>query len=531
MRIRLAFLLLIAASATWADLPAACRQGAVFDDRNGNARRDPGENGIPGVLVSDGIELARSDGDGRYRLRNDAGRAVFVIKPAGHAVALRPDGLPDHWRAPAAAAQAARCDFALQRAHDNEAGLDVLVFADPQVQSDVDVGHYEHDIIEPILGEGGRLPRAAGTGVADLGITLGDIVARGRTSLYPALDAATARLATPWLHVPGNHDMDAHATTDAGALGAFSRHYGPDTFAWEETNATFVLIDNVVRLPGPSASYIGGLREDQFGFLERYLATVPVERLLVIATHIPLFDTAPDRETFRRADRRRLFALLERFPRRLVLSGHTHSQRHHFHDASTGWLGKTPLHEYNVGAASGAFWSGVRDATGIPDATMGDGTPNGHARLRVGADGGYRLGWHPARLQPGDPARTAAMHLHAPKILRRGAYPAWGIYANVYMGHADTRVEYRVDGGEWRPMRRVERPDPKLLIENVADDQAPSLRGYDRSPEATPSPHLWRGALPTDLAAGAHRVEVRAFDTWLGEQRAWIEYRLDDASP
>src|SRR3546814_14058108 len=76
------------------------------------------------------------------------------------------------------------------------------------------------------------------------------------------------------------------------------------------------------------------------------------------------------------------------------------------------------------------------------------------------------------------------------------------------------------------PMRRVSQPDPRLLVENMRDDLAETLRGYDRSPEAKPSPHLWRGALPTDLAAGEHRVEVRAFDAWQGEQRAGTTYRL-----
>ena len=71
----------------------------------------------------------------------------------------------------------------------------------------------------------------------------------------------------------------------------------------------------------------------------------------------------------------------------------------------------------------------------------------------------------------------------------------------------------------------------RLMAENRRDDEATALRGYDRSPEAEPSPHLWRGALPTDLAAGEHMVEVRAFDRWQGEQRASTTYRLDDATP
>ena len=76
----------------------------------------------------------------------------------------------------------------------------------------------------------------------------------------------------------------------------------------------------------------------------------------------------------------------------------------------------------------------------------------------------------------------------------------------------------------------AEHPKGSLRTGNVADEMAISLRGYDRSPEADPSTHLWRGTLPTDLAVGEHAIEVRAFDRWQGEQRATGRYRLDDAT-
>ena len=214
----------------------------------------------------------------------------------------------------------------------------------------------------------------------------------------------------------------------------------------------------------------------------------------------------------------------------LLLSGHSHVQQHYWHGEKDGWQGPVPLHEYNLGAACGAFWSGAPDALGIPDATMADGTPNGYALLSLPGDGSYALAWHPARPPAGDPAFTEAMALHAPRVLRRGAYPAWGVFANVFMGDADTRVEYRIDGGPWKPMRRVERADPRLLLENAADDRAPALRGFDRSPEAVDSTHLWRGALATNLAEGEHRVEVRAFDRWQGEVMAATTYTLQETS-
>lgn len=490
--------------------PPPCNGGTVYEDRNGNGERDPGEPGAAGVKVSDGHALVLTDERGFYLLPTRDGRTTFVVKPPGFRFAQRGDGLPDFWRhvrrepGPVLKyggipTEAGHCrDFALipEARTTSSVDLDVLLFADPQVKSSIDVGYYARDIVDSVLAS----PRH---GSARLGLSLGDIV-HDDLSLYPAISRETARLQRPWLHVAGNHDLDFDAIRDEDSLLSFRNTYGPDTFAWEEPEATFVVLDDVVYLPRQKPEYVGGLREEQFAFLEAYLPTLPRERLLVIAAHIPFFDTGAGRETFRRRDRERLFALLRGFPNVLLLSGHSHTQSHHFHGPDSGWNGAGPLHEYNVGAASGAFWSGVKDARGVPDTTMSDGTPNGFATLHVSANGAYRLEWHPAAEQ----GRQIA--LHAPKVLRRGAWPGQAVTANVFMGHAGTTVEYRIDGGAWRPMQRIEQPDPRVLAENRRDDEADTLRAYDRAPEATPSRHLWRATLPTDLAVGEHRVEVRA---------------------
>lgn len=504
-----------------------CPGGFVFEDRNGNGVRDAGERGIAGVKVSDGERIVTTAADGRWRLPPMDGRTIFMIKPAGHDAANRRDGLPDIWihqqaqAGPALkyggipAAPAACRDFALRRRSAGDAeDLDVLVFADTQTASVRQIDYYWRDIVQPLVGQHG----------ARLGMTLGDVV-NDDLSLYPQLLRTTMSLGIPWMHVPGNHDLDFDAASDEDSLRSYRQHLGPDTYAWEESRMVFIGLDDVIYRPGQKPAYVGGLREDQFAFLRAYLPTVPKDRLLVLGVHIPLFWGDPQRETFRREDRDRLFALLKDFPHVLVLSGHNHTQRHWYHDGSTGWQGAAPLHEYNVGAACGAFWSGVKDGSGIPDATMADGTPNGYARLTVKPGGAYALGWHPAR-----ETDDRGIGLHAPRVLRQGAYPAFGVYANVYMGQDDSRVEFRVDEGPWQPMKRVERADPRLVLENVRDETAQTLRGYDRSPEAEPSAHLWRGALPTSLPAGEHRIEVRTQDPWRGELRAGTTYTLQSAS-
>jgi hypothetical protein len=375
-----------------------------------------------------------------------------------------------------------------------------LVMADSQTGSALDVGYFERDIIEPLRGKH----------QARLGMTLGDVT-NDDPSLYPALTRAVTSLGVPWLHVPGNHDMDIGASSDATSLASYHRYLGPDTYAWEEASMVFIGLDDILAQPGQKPAYIGGLREDQFAFLEGYLPTVGRDKLVVLGLHIPLFD-----HVFREQDRARLFALL---------SGHTHNQSQVFWSAAQGWKGARPLHEYNVGAACGAFWSGVKDAQGIPDTTMADGTPNGYGLLNVQPHGQYSVEYRVARA-PAD----HQIALHAPKVLRQGAYPAWAVYANVFMGHDGLPVEFRVDGGQWQAMKQVRQPDPRLLVENIADDLAETLRGYDRSPEAVPSTHLWRAALPTGLAEGEHTVEVRT--TLNGKSyTATTGYRLQSASP
>ena len=503
-------------------------KGSVFIDRDNDGIRDKREKGLAGVAVSDGQSIVRSDQLGRYVLAAKPARSVFMIKPAEYVAAIRADGLPDTWvnlqpdagpklrygGVPQSATAGCR-DFALRAAPKaTPEALEVLVFGDPQLKSMVDADYYARDIVAPLQGKP----------AARLGISLGDLVSDD-LSLFPALKAIDARMGLPWLHAPGNHDIDFDAPRDEHSLDSFRHAFGPDTYAWEEAQANFIVLDDVIYLPGQQPQYIGGLRESQFAFLAAYLATAAKERLLVLSMHIHLYDAVPGVETFRKADRERLFELLKPFPNVLVLSAHSHKQLHFFHDAATGWQGAKPLHEYNVGATCGTYWTGVKDAEGIPASTMNDGTPNGYARLRI-ENGKAGLRWFVARA-PHD----VQINLHGPKVLRRGEWPGIGLYANVFMGHAGTLVEMRIDDGPWKPMKRVLQADPAMLEQNLLDDAADQLRGYDRAPEAVPSTHLWRSPLPTDLAPGPHKVLVRAVLDGHGETRAETSYRLDVATP
>jgi len=479
-------------AATLIPAPAAVT-GVAFDDRNGNGVRDAEEPGLADVAVSNGVEVVTTDAAGRYTLPSRPGNMVFVIKPAGWQAPLGPQNLPLFYARPPASGAAGPADFPLHRTAESD-DFRALVFTDVQPASPRDVGYLDQTIVD---GLAGRRDFA-------FGVTLGDI-ASDRPDLYPAINASIARIGVPWFNLIGNHDMNLlSGGGDRGSAANFESAYGPSTYAFRWGRALFIALNDVRYLGGPR--YIGGLRPDQLEFVENLLRSTPADLLVVVMLHIPLFSPDPSNaETFRAADRARLFALLRDRPHALILTGHTHYQRHVFYGAADGWLGPAPLHEYNVAAACGSFWGGPVDARGIPIATMADGTPHGYGVLtcrgtEVQLD--YVPARHPADFQIG---------LHVPAaVAPRQGYVSF--YANVFNGHEGWTVEARVDDRPWTPLRRILAWDPSYATLYLAQDEAARPLATPRLPDPAICYHLWRAYLPPDLPAGRHTLVARATD-------------------
>ena len=461
--------------------------GVVFDDRNGDGVRAPGEPGLPGVQVSNGVDIVVTDASGAYQVPDRPGAGIFAIKPRGWRPPVDDAGRPRFHAGPGAAA-----DFPLQRADEPDA-LHALILTDPQPSTPAEVGYLSRGLVAGV----GRP-----AGVA-FGVTLGDIV-YDRPDLFDSVSRALAPIGIPWYSLPGNHDLALGTPDERAALAPFESAFGPSTFAFHAGPALFVALDDVRPLGGPR--YIGGLVPDQFEFLGNLLDATPPEEWVVLMMHIPLFPLDPSgAEAFRGADRLRLFSLLKGRRHLLILSGHTHYQRHEMHGPEDGWTGDVPIHEYNVAAACGGFWGGPRDGGGIPAATMWDGTPPGYAVLGFKGDR-VSLDYVPSRF-PAD----HQIALHAPKSVAPGQGFV-SFYANVFNGHDGWTVEARVDDRAWNAVRRVLGWDPSYAADFLAQDSADRPAAGLRLPDPVVCSHLWRGALPADLAPGRHLLQVRATD-------------------
>src|SRR5690554_6059261 len=68
--------------------------GVVFEDLNRNGKKERREKGIPGVAVSNGIQVVQTDAQGKYTLPVSDDQIIFVIKPSDYEVPVNENNLP-----------------------------------------------------------------------------------------------------------------------------------------------------------------------------------------------------------------------------------------------------------------------------------------------------------------------------------------------------------------------------------------------------------------------------------------------------
>lgn len=487
-------------------------RGVIYHDVNQNGRKDRSENGIANVAVSNGIDVVHTNEKGEYVLPVGNDNIIFVVKPAGYGFPLddnnlpkfyyihKPSGSPQHLKYAGTAPTGKlpkSLDFALYQKEDNTS-FKALVFGDPQAYSLEEIDYFTKGIIEDIKG----------TDSISFGISLGDLVGDDLV-LHPPYKKAVAKLGLPWYNVMGNHDMNFDVEADSLSDETYERHFGPPNFSFNYGNAHFIILDNILYPhPNTGKGYWAGFREDQLQFLENNLKLVPKDKLIVIVYHIPVFISNKYSKHFRPEDRQRFLDLIAPFPNTVSMSAHTHYQEQVFFDRKDGFQRDKPHHEYNVGTTSGDWYSGGLNHQGVPVSTMRDGTPRGYAILNV--DGNrysfdYRVAGH-------DPAYQIAL-TGAEKV--QGKYSRrHHLYANFFMGHKDSKVQYRINNGAWQDMQYTSSPDPGYTFEVLQFDHTTTeIKGGKRPSDPVNSTHLWRIRYPI-LKKGSHVFEVKAIDMY-----------------
>lgn len=496
-------------------------EGVVYEDLNRNLKQDEGERGRPGVAVSNGKEVVRTDDRGRYRLPCHGEMVVFVTKPPGYQVPFDSRGLARFYYnhepvgSPGDIAEyrgvdptgdlPPTVDFPLFKAEE-ETHFKVVVLGDTQVRSHTEVGYLRDAIVSELRNSG-----------AAFGISMGDNV-YDVLSLYDRYLAVMGQAGLPFYYVPGNHDRNLDGPDDEHLFDTYKRIFGPTYYSFEYGKVHFVVLASVRR---DGQDYTGGLGQRQLEWLENDLALVPADRLVVLTTHIPPVSwNRRAEQKHMLADRDRLYDLVKG-RKALVLAGHIHTlERFLPGEEEEGWRGAIPFPLTIVGAACGSWWSGPKDERGIPLSYQRDGTPKGYLVFEF--DGNrYRERYKVAGRHREDQMRISLLSRRIlvgleeglqdlpPGVITAAELKGTTVVANIFSGSRDSRVECRVDRFEAvRMERNKDVPDPfGLRLTAALDDSY-----WPKS-----STHIWTAPLPQDLQPGVHSISVHTTDIY-GQQ-------------
>ena len=505
--------------------------GIVFEDRNDSGERGPDNPGVPGVLVSNGVDVAVTDAEGRYELALRDEAAVFVIKPPGYMPPVdavtqlpryyrlhQPSGTPAELNltfegvAPTPTIPAGM-DFPLRRQEEPSA-FEVVLFTDPQPESEAEVDFIREDVVEALNGTS-----------AKFGITAGDVMFDD-LSLYPRYNRIIGTIGIPWWNIGGNHDLNFEAPGRRYSRETFKRTFGPNYYAFHYAQALFLMLDDVDYLgadktkPHGAGKYEGRLDAPQLEFVRNVLAQTPQDKLIVIVLHIPLRNDLDAEASTNLQNLKEFFALFEGRRFTVSFAGHTHTTEHHYFDAADGWPGAAPHHHHVLTAVSGSWWSGPFDHRGVACADSRDGSPNGFHILSI--DGtAHKTRFVPAKEPNGRQMRLSVdsrFHSGQREVERdfrpgqllaspiaEAAVGATSVIANVFDGGPKTKVAMTIGDRAPIAMTRVRTPDP-FVAEVFARNEATKKPWI----KAEPSSHIWTARLPADLGAGTHRVVVTA---------------------
>lgn len=526
--------------------------GRVFDDANQNSTLDEGESGVPGVSVTNGVDVVTTDEQGRYELPADDNMTVSVTQPAGWQVPVDdqmfaqfsynhlPEGSPDlrfGGLEPTGPVPTA-VNFPMAQ---SEATADPQqscpMAADTQTYNMEEVGWAAQGAPADLM----ERDDYAGCGIMLLGDNVGDDL-----SLNDELKGLYEDANGPVRALPGNHDIDFDAAGDTHSTDTYRRDFGATYYSYDVGNTHFVALDNIdyhgAEADGSNGSYDEAISQQQLEWLRNDLAQVDNDKQIVIAAHAPIIgynevitDNAPE-----------LYDILADYPNAVTVGGHTHTlENHRAGDTRAEWAeqGVSELTHDQViaGAVSGDWYSGALNENGVPHAYTQDAAEPGVYTFEF--DGDQRSGYYTVRNESTDHQFLTGVNSPSWREWaadaqawqdndKQGEAPAdvdpltvsradlasgesW-LTTSFYGGSTDATVTMSVDGGEAVEAQHTQPAEGESLNEGWEFTETVSAT-HNLSNDgnvAQASPHVWRAALPEDLEVGEHTAEITGTDAF-----------------
>lgn len=335
-----------------------------------------GTKGVKDVLVTDGINITKTDANGHYWLKsNKSYEVVYVILPSGYNVPTQA-AMPKFWAQTSTdVSNEEQHDFELIKAsNDNHT---ILVATDihltnrnlsPNDRTQFREG-FVKELISEYTGQQNVYCFNLGDFAHDIHWYRNDMGWAESLNNHPSDDISG--LPCQFWSTMGNHDNDGHTPSgddvDLRASGPFRKMVGPTHVAMNIGKVHYMLLDDILYYNGYTGSnsnvdalfgdcnYNAGFRTEMLTWIEKDLSYVDKNTPIVVGMHIPLvnWDGSTRNYEFNNLSNWTTFMnMFKDFKEVNFITGHTHQTRFR---PIPGY--GTNMYEHNIGAGSGVWWN------------------------------------------------------------------------------------------------------------------------------------------------------------------------------
>lgn len=336
---------------------------------------------VPGVVVSDGVEVTVTDEQGIYQLQSDKEWGyVFISVPAGYEVPAE-GVLPQFYKMMKGdASTAERVDFSLT-AVDGQDDYKVLVLGDMHLANRTGDLKQFMEFTSDL-----NAYRALHQQEKMYAIALGDMTwdlywYSNSYALPEYLNTINSQVkGLQIFHTIGNHDYDYKVTNDRDAESRFMDYIAPTYYSFNLGKVHYVVLDDI-----DCSNYDGTTSRDyekrvsagQLSWLAKDLSHVDKSVPLVVVMHAQVF--YPSQTDGFKVDHdvlntTQLLNVLDGYKVHFI-TGHTHMNYNVTPDDAV--TGGREVYEHNTGAICGSWWWSGYLTPGVH--LSPDGTPGGYA--------------------------------------------------------------------------------------------------------------------------------------------------------
>lgn len=334
-----------------------------------------GGKGIEGVVVSDGVEVVKTDKEGVYQFKSaKKHKYVFVSVPSGYE-AVSEGVLPRiHQQLTKSSSVKERVDFSLVESGD-QTNHTMLVFGDMHLANRTGDRSQFTDFTTDV-----NSYLAANQGDKVYGLTLGDMTwelywLSNSYGFNEYISDVNAIKGLQIFHTMGNHDNEMEATGDFYPEVQFKKALAPTYYSFNIGKVHYVVLDDILaNYDGTSKrDYSDKLTDEQLEWLKKDLSYVSTSTPLVVASHAPVYGDSGSNSLNNASE---LENILKAYDKVHIFTGHTHKMY------NIDKLSDKHIFEHNAGAVCATWWwTGKESDIHLAQ----DGAPGGYSIVDVTA--------------------------------------------------------------------------------------------------------------------------------------------------